>query len=88
MAKPVKATTAKAAYIPNMSDTPTVTEKVYKGNEFVTAEQQQGYQEVLDRMKSDPVFGKLMIAPDWSKINAIATYLLLEKLNGNSRGED
>lgn len=83
MAKPVKATVK----IAEMSVEPTVT-KVYKGNEFVTAAQQQGYQEVLDRMKSDPVFGKPMIAPDWSKINAIATYLLLEKLNGNSRGED
>lgn len=52
----------------------------YKGNEVVTAEQQQTYAELLADMKADPRLGKLMLAPEWLKINAILSYLILKEL--------
>ncbi len=81
MVKPVKATTVKPE--------PEAPKKEYKGNDFLTAAQQQGYAEVIERMKADPVFGKPMLSADYQKISAIALFLLAEeKLNGNRRGED
>jgi len=52
----------------------------YKGNELVTAEAQRGYAELLQDMKDDPRLAKLMLAPDWSKINAVLSYLILKEL--------
>lgn len=87
MAKPVKETTVKIA---ERSVEPSMA-KVYKGNEFVTADQQRAYAECMDRMKQHLVIGKLMNSPEWNKITAISTFLMLEleeKRNGKGRGED
>jgi len=63
---------------PKESDEPVAIE--YKGNELVTAEQQQGYADILKEMKEDPMLGKMMLAPEWSKINAIISYRILREL--------
>lgn len=76
MVKPAKATTVKIE--------PEAPKKEYKGNEFVTAEQQRGYLETLEEMKADPIIGKLMIAPDWPKITTVLTYLMYK--NGTKLG--
>ena len=52
----------------------------YKGNEFVTADQQRGYADLMMDMKNDPLLGKLMLAPDWAKINAVLSYRILKEL--------
>ena len=52
----------------------------YKGNDFVTADQQQGYVDLMADMKNDPLLGKLMLAPDWAKINAVLSYRILREL--------
>lgn len=52
----------------------------FKGNDFVTADQQQGYADLMTEMKNDPLLGKLMLAPDWAKINAVLSYRILREL--------
>jgi hypothetical protein len=52
----------------------------YKGNDFVSADNQRTYAELMTEMKLRPELNKLMLAPEWEKINAILSFLILKQL--------
>lgn len=52
----------------------------YKGNDFVSAENQKTYAELMQEMKARPELNKMMLAPEWDKVNAILSFLILREL--------
>lgn len=52
----------------------------YKGNDIISATGQKTYADIKKRMETRPELEKLMLGQDWTRINAVISFLILEEL--------